>query len=130
MAELIEYFEKHSQRFGNPKIHKLEDSGFFDLIWEGQYPLRLRWTWEDPYSVRIEKEYEGSLLGVGLAGAFEHVHHLELSEPRNSWVYVSKRLEEYPGKVKGNKIVRCLTQEGEWLKEALDAGTKYLEDLG
>jgi hypothetical protein len=129
-TELIEYFEKHGHRFGNPKIHKLENRDFFDLIWEKDPPLRLRWTWEDPFSVRIEKEDEGSLLAVGLAGAFEHVHHLELAEPKNSWVYVSKRFEEYPGKVKSNTIVRCLTQQGQWLKDALESGIKYLADLG
>jgi hypothetical protein len=73
MAEPVEYFEKSGHLFGNPKIHKLENRGFFDLIWESNPPLRLRWTWEDPFSVRIEKQYEGSLLAVGLAGAFEHV---------------------------------------------------------
>jgi hypothetical protein len=46
-------------------------------------------------------------------------HHLELAEPNNSWVYVSERYEDYPGKVKSNTIVRCLTQEGQWLKDAL-----------
>jgi hypothetical protein len=71
----------------------------------------------------------GSLLAVGLSGN-EHGAHVESADPSNSWVYVSKRFVDYPGKVSGNTVVRCLTKEGEWMEKALKAGIQYLADLG
>jgi hypothetical protein len=80
-------------------------------------------------AVRKEPD-EGSLLSVGLAGGNDHGAHVELADPSNVWLFVSYRYVDYPGKVPNNTIVRCLTKEGEWMKQALGAGIKYLADLG
>jgi len=82
-------------------------------------------------AVRTELD-EGSLLGVALAGANDHGQHVELADPLNSWLYVSKRFVDYPGKVTGSTVVRCSPgkQNAEWMKEALKEGLKYLENLG
>jgi hypothetical protein len=58
-----------------------------------------------------------------------HGAHVELSDPSHVTLYVSTRYEDFPGKVKANKIVRCLTKGREWMKKALEAGKKYLEKL-
>jgi hypothetical protein len=126
MEELMNYFRNSGEKFGNPKVIELEKPAAFDLRWDANPPLTLRWTWSDPYAVRKEPD-EGSLLAVGLSGAKAHV---ELADPSHSWVYVSKRFVDYPSKPEANTIVRCLTKEGEWMKQALEAGKKYLADLG
>jgi hypothetical protein len=128
MEELMEYFRNSGEKFGNPTVIELDKPAAFDLRWEANPPLTLRWTWSDPWAVRIEPD-EGSLLAVGLSGN-DHQAHIELADPSNSWVYVSNRFVEYPGKVSANIIVRCLTKEGEWMKQALKAGIQYLADLG
>jgi hypothetical protein len=129
MEELMEYFRKSGEKFGNPKVIELEKPAAFDLRWDAKPPLTLRWTWSDPYAVRIEPE-EGSLLAVGISGAYDHHAHVKLANPANPWLYVSERYVDYPGKVEATTIDQCLTKEGEWMKEALEAGVKYLADLG
>jgi hypothetical protein len=109
MQELMKYFRDSGEKFGNPEVIELEKPAAFDLRWDANPPLTLRWTWSDPYAVRTEPD-EGSLLGVGLSGAHDHGVHVELADPSNSWVYVSKRFTDYPGKVEANTIVRCLPQ--------------------
>jgi hypothetical protein len=129
MEELMKYFRDSGEKFGNPEVIELEKPAAFDLRWDTNPPLTLRWTWSDPWAVRKEQG-EGSLLGVGLSGAHDHGAHVELADPSNSWVYVSKRFADYPGKVEANTIVRCLTKQGEWMGKALEAGKKYLADMG
>jgi hypothetical protein len=129
MEKLMEYFRKSGKKFGNPKVIELVESAAFDLRWDSKPPLILRWTWSDPYGVGKEPE-EGSLLGVAISGAHDHEAHIELADPANVWLYVSRRFKDYPGKVAKTTIVRCLTKEGEWMKKALRAGKKFLADLG
>ena len=95
-------------------------------------PLTLRWTWDDPYAARKEaSSLEGSHIGATLTGLPEdYLSHVELERPNNSWLYVSYRLVDYPGKLNSNPIVRCLTPEGEWMKQALEAGKHYLAERG
>jgi len=129
MEELMKYFRNSGEEYGNPQVIELDKPAAFDLRWDAKPPLTLRWTWSDPWAVRREPD-EGSLLGVALSGANDHGAHVEVADPSNSWLYVSERYVDYPGKVSGNTIVRCLTKEGEWMKQALEAGKKYLADLG
>ena len=128
MERLIEYFRKSGKKFGNPKVLEIKTPAAFDLRWDSKPPLTLRWTWSDPYDVGKEPG-EGSLLGVAISGAFDHGTHVELADPANVWLYVSKRFKDYPGKVEKTTIVRCVTKEGKWMKKALRAGTKFLADL-
>lgn len=67
MEELMEYFRNSGEKFGNPTVIELDKPAAFDLRWEANPPLTLRWTWSDPWAVRIEPD-EGSLLAVGLSG--------------------------------------------------------------
>jgi hypothetical protein len=127
MEKLMEYFRKSAKKFGNPKVIELEKPAAFDLRWDSKPPLILRWTWSDPYSVRTELE-EGSLLGAAISSA-DHEAHVELADPANVWLYVSKRFKNYSGKVEKTNIIRCLTKEGEWMKKALRAGKNFLTDL-
>jgi hypothetical protein len=129
MQELMNFFRNARERFGSPKVIELDKPAAFDLRWDANPPLILRWTWSDPFAVRKEPD-EGSLLGVIFAGANDHVAHVELADPSHSWVYVSERFVDFPGKVRNNTIVRCLTKEGEWVEEALKAGKQFLADLG
>jgi hypothetical protein len=129
MEELMKYFRTSGEKFGNPEVIELEKPAVFDLRWDANPPLTLRWTWADPWAVRKELD-EGSLLGVALSGANDHGIHVELADPSHVWLYVSKRFTEYPGRVEENTIVRCLTKEGECMEKALKAGIQYLADLG
>jgi hypothetical protein len=129
MEKLMEYFRNSGEKFGNPKVVELERPAMFDLGWDANPPLTLRWTWADPWAVRKEPD-EGSLLAVGLSGANDHGAHVELADPSHGWLYVSSRFVEYSGKVTENTIVRCLTKEGEWMEQAFKAGIKYLANLG
>jgi hypothetical protein len=52
MEELMEYFRKSGRQFGNPEVIELEKPAAFDLRWNSNPPLSLRWTWADPYAVR------------------------------------------------------------------------------
>jgi hypothetical protein len=128
MGKLIEYFQKSGQKFGNPKVIELEKVAAFDLRWDANPPLTLRWNWADPGALRRDPS-EGYFLGAAISGAHDHDAHVELSDPSHVWLYVSTRYEDFPGKVKANKIVRCLTKEGEWMKKALKAGTNFLAKL-
>ena len=123
MEELMNYFRNSGEKFGNPKVVELDKPAAF-----ANPPLTLRWTWSDPGDVRKEPD-EGSLLAVGVSGN-SHGAHVELADPSNSWVYVSKRFVDYSEKVSENTIIRCLTKEGEWMKQALKAGIQFLADLG
>jgi hypothetical protein len=71
MEELMKYFRTSGEEFGNPEVIELEKPAAFDLRWDANPPLTLRWTWADAYAVRTEPE-EGSLLAVGFSGAYEH----------------------------------------------------------
>jgi hypothetical protein len=84
MDKLMEYFRNSGEKFGNPKVVELDKPAVFDLRWDANPPLTLRWTWADPGAVRKEP-YEGSLLAVGLSGANDHGAHVELADPSNSW---------------------------------------------
>ena len=128
MEELMKYFRNSGEKFGNAKVIELDKPAAFDLRWDANPALTLRWTWSDPWAVRKEPD-KRSLLAVGVSGNY-HGAHVELADPSNSWVYVSKRFTDYPGKVEANTIVRCLTKEGEWMEKALKAGIQYLADLG
>ena len=128
MERLIEYFRRSGKKFGNPKVLEIKARAAFDLRWDSKPPLTLRWTWSDPYDVGKELE-EGSLLGVAISGAFDHGTHIELADPANVWLYVSKRFKDYPVRVEKTAVVRCVTKEGKWMKKALRAGTKFLADL-
>jgi hypothetical protein len=128
MDRLMEYFRNSGAKFGNPKVIELQKPAAFDLRWDGNPPLTLRWTWDDPWAVRKEIE-EGSLLAVGLSGAHDHGAHVELADPSHTLLYVSHRYVDYPGKVNKNTIVRCLTKEGKWMEEALNAGITYMANL-
>ena len=124
----MEYFRTSVDKFGNPNVVELENSPVFDLRWDANPPLALRWTWADPWAVRKEPD-EGSLLAVGLSGAHDHGAHVELADPSHVWLYVSSRFVDYPGKVTKNTIVRCLTKEGEWMEQAFNAGIEYMAKL-
>jgi hypothetical protein len=67
---------------------------------------------------------ESFFLGAAISGAHDHDARVELSDPSHPWLYVSTRYEDFQGKVKANKIVRCFTKEGEWMKKALKAGSE------
>lgn len=127
MEKLMEYFRKSAKKFGNLKVIELERPAAFDLHWDSKPPLTLRWTWSDPYGVHTGLE-EGSLLGTAISSA-HHETHVELADPANVWLYVSKRFKNYPGKVEKTTIVRCHTKEGAWMKKALRVGKKILTDL-
>src|SRR5262249_46038931 len=127
MEKLMQYFRKSAKKFGNLKVIELETPAAFDLHWDSKPPLTLRWTWSDPNGARTELE-EGSLLGTAISSA-HHEAHVELADPANVWLYVSKRFKNYSGKVEKTTIARCLTKEGEWMKKALRAGKKFLTDL-
>lgn len=129
LGKLKAFFEKEKENFGNPEVVIVgAEDGCLDLRW-GQ-TLWLRWTWSDPWNVRLEKADEYSLLGAAISGLVINgigwEHHIALQEEHNSWVYVSKRLEDYPGKVKSTPIVQCLTEEGRWLQKALNAGIEVV----
>jgi Fic family protein len=129
MEQLKDFFRKSSDRFGNPEIIQVGKSETFDLVWDSEPPLRMRWTWDDPMGARLEPN-ERFFLACAFAGAHEYTSHVELRDgDRNPWLYVSTRYQDYPGKVKGNPIVRCLTKEGEWAKAALEAGKEFLAKL-
>jgi len=84
MEELIKYFRNSGGR--NSEILKaieLDKPAVFDLRWDANPPLTLRWTWSDPGAVRKEHD-EGSLLAVGLAGANDHGAHVQLADSSNS----------------------------------------------
>jgi hypothetical protein len=70
-------------------------------------------------------------LACGLSGIGKNGYraHLELEDDSNAWLYVSRRYEDFPGKVEKNTIVRCLTEQGQWAKHALEAGLRYLENI-
>jgi hypothetical protein len=129
MEKLIEYFRRTGENFGNPTIQVLQDNLAFDLSWEAKPPLTLRWTWADPQSLRRDPS-ENDFLLAALAGAHDHDAHVELADPSHVSLFVSTRYQDFHGKVKANKIVRCLTKEGEWMNQALKAGIQYLADLG
>jgi hypothetical protein len=130
MEQLKTFFRNAGDRFGNPEIVAVGKGETFDLLWKSEPPLRMRWTWDDPIAVRKELD-ERFFLGCAFAGAFEYPAHVELQDgDRNPWLYVSTRYQDFPGKVKGNPIVRCLTKEGEWAKAAVDAGKDFLASLG
>lgn len=130
MNKLLLYFQDNRDRFGNPEITPLKEA--FDLTWNCEHKIALRWSWLDASGVRLNRE-DDSLLYCCLV--WEHEYHLELKEETGPFLYVNHQLERYPGKIEGsypypNTISKCLTQEGEWLKEALEAGLDYLEGLG
>lgn len=129
MKELMQYFRRSAENFGSPRMIELERPAVFDLRWDSQPPLTLRWTWSDPGSVRKDPR-DGSLVACGLAGANDHNVHVELADPSHPWLYVSEQLKDYPGKVAANTIVQCLTRQGKWMKGALEAGLKFLADRG
>jgi hypothetical protein len=129
LDKLKAFFEKGKEDFGNPEVViGGAENGCLDLRW-GQ-TLWLRWSWSDPWSVRLEKADEYSLLGAAISGltidGIDWEHHIVLQEEGNSWVYVSTRLKDYSGKVKSNAIVQCLTEEGRWLQKALNAGKEVV----
>jgi hypothetical protein len=127
MEKLMEYFRTSAKKFGNPKVIELEKPAGFDLRWDAKPPLTLRWTWSDPCGVRTKLE-EGSLLGTAISSA-HHEAHVELADPANVWLYVSKRFKKHSGNVEKTTIARCLTKQGEWMKKALRAGKNFLTDL-
>src|ERR1700731_2025922 len=104
MEELIKFFRNSGDKFGSPKVIELDKPAAFDLRWDANPPLILRFTWSDPYAVRRELD-EGSLLAVALAGANDHGAHVELADPSHPYVYVSERFKDFPGKVRNNNIV-------------------------
>ncbi len=133
MRELFDYFQSSKEKFGNPDVVLVgppnqADKEIFDLRWNPD--LWLRWTWADPGALRREKD-EGSFLACALSGIGKDGYraHLELKDDSNVWLYVSRRYEDFPGKVEKNPIVRCLTEQGQWAKDALEAGLKYLEKI-
>jgi hypothetical protein len=131
MERLIEYFRKTGKDFGNPTIRVLPDNLAFDLRWEAKPPLTLRWTWADPGALRIRRDpSENDFLLAALVGAHDHDAHVELADPSHVSLYVSTRYVDFHGKVEANKIVRCLTKEGEWMNQALKAGKDFLAKLG
>ena len=128
MKELMKYFRDSGEKFGNPDVIELDKPAAFDLRWEANPPLALRWTWDDPGALRRDPN-ESFFLGAVISGAHDHDAHVELSDPSHPWLYVSTRYKDFRGKVAASKIVRCFTKEGEWMKQALEAGKKYLEKL-
>jgi hypothetical protein len=128
MEKLIEFFQKSAQNFGNPTVRKLENSKGFDLLWDANPPLTLRWMWDDPAALRRDQVSIFSI-GAAISGAHDHHAHVELSDPSHVWLSVSTRYQDFHGKVKANEIVRCLTKDGEYLKKALRAGESFLVKL-
>lgn len=48
MEELMKYFRDSGEKFGNPEVIDLEKPAAFDLRWDANPPLTLRWTWSEP----------------------------------------------------------------------------------
>jgi hypothetical protein len=130
MPELLRYFEQNSEDFGNPKIDTLDRA--FDLTWESEPKISLRWSWREITNLSLYPKDEGLIL-CALTGNYEF--HLKLKENSNPCVYASPRLKRFPGSVPGsypyaNRIVKCLTSEGEFLNRALKTGLSLLDELG
>ena len=130
MGELIIYFQENKEHFGNPEINVLNEA--FDLTWNSEHKIALRWSWQDILSIRIHPE-DDSLMFCALIR--DYAFHLELKEKSHSFLYVNYGLKPFPGKIEGsypypNTVSKCLTQEGEWVKAALEAGLDYLESQG
>lgn len=130
MPELIRYFQQHQEQFGNPEI--TEGNRVFDLTWNADHKLALRWSWQDILSIDRLPQNE-SLIFCSLI--WEPEFHLDLQDTSHRFVYVNAALESFKGKIQGpypytNKISKCKTPEGESLKAAFAAGLDYLEKLG
>jgi hypothetical protein len=52
MEELMKYFRDSGEKFGNLKVIELDKPAAFDLRWEANPPLALRWTGDDPGVLR------------------------------------------------------------------------------
>ena len=129
MPELLRYFQQNKENFGNPKIDTLNRA--FDLTWEGEPNLSLRWSWQEIINLSLYPRDEGLIL-CGLMGGYEF--HLVLKENANPCVYASPRLKRFPGSVPGsypyaNTIIKCLTCEGEYLNRALKTGLNLLNEF-
>jgi hypothetical protein len=130
MPELVHYFKQNRDNFGNPKISTRERA--FDLTWESEPKIALRWSWQKIVNIRLYPEDQGLILCALL---WDYEFHLELKEKSNPCVYANPRLKRFPGSAPGsfpypNTIVRCVTREGEFLKSALKAVLNLLDDLG
>jgi hypothetical protein len=130
MGELINYFQHNRAQFGNPEINVLNEAT--DLTWNSEHKIALRWSWQDILSVRNDPE-DDSLMFCALIWDYES--HLELKEKSHSFLFVNYGLKPFPGKIGGsypypNTISKCLTQEGEWVKAALETGLDYLATRG
>jgi hypothetical protein len=130
MPELLRYFEESRETFGRPKIDTLDRA--FDLTWESEPKISLRWSWREITNISLYPKDEGLIL-CALTGNYEF--HLKLQEDSNPCVYASPRLKRFPGSVPGsypyaNRIVECLTCEGEYLNRALEAGLNLLNETG
>jgi hypothetical protein len=130
MGELINYFQENRDQFGNPEINALNEA--FDLTWNSEHKIGLRWSWQDILSIRLYLEENSLMFCVPI---WDYESHLELKEKSHPFLYVNHRLKRIPRKIEGsypypNTVSKCLTQEGEWVKAALKAGLDYLERLG
>jgi hypothetical protein len=130
MRELLRYFQQNRGKFGNPKIKALNRA--FDLTWDNEPEIALRWSWQEIVNIRLYPDDEGLIL-CALIG--DYGSHLELKEKSNPCVYANDRLKRFPGSVPGsypypNTILKCLTREGEFLKSALKTGLNLLNELG
>jgi hypothetical protein len=127
MEELLRFFQGNREQFGNPEINALNEA--FDLTWNGDHKLALRWSWQDILNVSLRPEEEG-LIFCSLI--WDYQFHLDLKDKSHAFLYVNHGLERFPGKIEGsypypNTILKCLTREGEWLQAALEAGLGHLE---
>jgi hypothetical protein len=130
MPELVSYFQENREKFGNPRAKAANRT--LDLIWHHEHQIALRWSWQEIVNLRLYPEDKGLIL-CALIGDYEF--HLELKEKLNPCVYANYRLKRFPGSAPGsypypNRILKCLTREGEFLKNALNAGLNHLEELG
>jgi hypothetical protein len=130
MGELLRYFQENKEQFGDPEISPIKKA--FDLTWEAEHKLALRWSWQDILHIDLRPKYE-SLIFCSLI--WDHKFHLDLKDASHAFLFANAGLESFAGKIEGpfpytNTILRCRTREGEWLKAAFEAGVDRLEWLG
>jgi hypothetical protein len=130
MPELIRFFEHNQEQLGNPVV--TGHNRAFDLTWNAEHKLALRWSWQDMLGIDLLPENE-SLIFCALI--WEPEFHIELEDSSHRFLYVNAALKDFHRKIEGpypytNKIGNCKTQEGKFVKSAFEAGLDYLEDLG
>jgi hypothetical protein len=130
MPELLSYFQQNREKFGNPKTKVIDRA--FDLTWDHEHRVVLRWSWQEIVNIRLYPEDEGLIL-CALIG--DYGYHFQLKENSNPCLYANHRLKRFPGSSPGsypypNTILKCLTREGDFLKRALQAGLDLLHELG